>query len=314
MESNQNETTPKSIGVVIVTYNRVEKLEEALRRFEEQTYPPTYILVVNNASTDGTNDMLKNWERIQTNYKKMIINMKSNVGGSGGFHRGLEEALKLDAEWVWVSDDDAFPDKDALKTANYFLTHENSNISAICGAVINNGEIDLGHRKKVIYSGNCINFKSCSKSLYKSDKFEVDLFSYVGAIIKVQKMKEVGTTNKDFFIWFDDSEHSLRLGRSGKIFCIPQIRVHHDVGFINGNVSWKSYYGIRNEIYSVKKHFRKTVYWCYLLGAILHSIKKYVVFSTHLKGKLELIGIVDGMKGKLGIHRTYKPGWKPKEN
>ena len=50
------------IGVVLVTYNRLPLLKKALHLFETQTVSPEYILVVNNASTDGTTSFLKEWE------------------------------------------------------------------------------------------------------------------------------------------------------------------------------------------------------------------------------------------------------------
>lgn len=299
-------------GVVIVTYNRKDKLIKALKCFDEQTLLPDYMLIVNNASTDGTRELLSDWKKKESNYQKIVINMDSNAGGSGGFHRGLEEASKLSADWVWVSDDDAFPEKDALQLAdNYIKENNGKNISAICGAVINNDKIDLAHRKKIVKSGSRIKFVACELSEYQKKSFRLQLFSYVGTIINVGKMKEVGTTNKEFFIWFDDSEHSLRLSKSGSIICIPEIRIHHDVGYQEQGVSWKSYYGIRNEIYTVRELFDTKTSFMYTCNSFLHSLKHFLLPKTHLRGKLELIGIQDGKKGKLGIHDVYKPGWRP---
>lgn len=47
-----------NICVVIVTYNRLNKLQKALQSYESQTCPPHCIIVVNNNSTDGTHDYL----------------------------------------------------------------------------------------------------------------------------------------------------------------------------------------------------------------------------------------------------------------
>ena len=49
------------IGVAIVTYNRLEKLKIALKKYENQTILPKYIIAVNNNSNDGTKEFLNEW-------------------------------------------------------------------------------------------------------------------------------------------------------------------------------------------------------------------------------------------------------------
>ena len=101
-----------NIGVVIVTFNRLEKLKKTLTCFKEQDLSPKYVLVVNNNSSDGTKEFLETWKKDDNcQFKKMVIHEKENLGGSGGFHVGLEKAKEMDAEWIWVSDDDAYPQK-----------------------------------------------------------------------------------------------------------------------------------------------------------------------------------------------------------
>ena len=58
------------IGVVLVTFNRLEKLKIALEAYERQTVKPKYILVVDNNSTDGTREYLENWKKEEKQYKK----------------------------------------------------------------------------------------------------------------------------------------------------------------------------------------------------------------------------------------------------
>ncbi len=51
------------IGAVIVTFNRLEKLKKALASYEKQTLLPEYIIVVDNASNDGTKEYLEEWKK-----------------------------------------------------------------------------------------------------------------------------------------------------------------------------------------------------------------------------------------------------------
>ena len=88
-----------NIGVVIVTFNRLEKLKKTLTCFKEQDLSPKYVLVVNNNSSDGTKEFLETWKKDDNcQFKKMVIHEKENLGGSGGFHVGLEKAKEMDAD------------------------------------------------------------------------------------------------------------------------------------------------------------------------------------------------------------------------
>lgn len=53
------------IGVVIVTFNRIEKLRKTLKAYAEQTIKAKYIIVVNNASSDGTSKFLSEWGSVK---------------------------------------------------------------------------------------------------------------------------------------------------------------------------------------------------------------------------------------------------------
>lgn len=67
------------IGVVIVTYNRKEKLKKALKAYDQQIFLPCEIIVVNNASTDGTNEILDRWKSENSIYSKVVIDSKYNL-------------------------------------------------------------------------------------------------------------------------------------------------------------------------------------------------------------------------------------------
>ncbi|WP_333646091.1 glycosyltransferase [Lacrimispora sp.] len=301
------------IGVIIVTYNRIEKLMETLEQFSKQTKSPLYVAVVNNASTDQTEVFLESWQNEHEGFEKVILNLSENTGGSGGFYEGLKKSLTLAAEWVWVSDDDAMPEVDALENAYRYLEknmeHLDS-ISAICGQVINGGKIDTNHRKNYISRGIRILEQPIPEEEYLKEEFEINAFSYVGTIISRDKMKEVGLTLKEYFIWWDDTEHSLRLSKAGRIICVPAIRIHHDVGWSEFEVSWKTYYGFRNMIDMYKRHMPGP---CFIYFS-LKIVVKIILFSILRKNVMEITilkkAFLDAINGRFGLNLVYRPGWK----
>ena len=75
-------------AVVVVTYNRLELLKECLKQVENQTVPAKRIIVVNNASTDGTAEYLRECKEKNKQYR--TITCMENLGGAGGFAKGIQ--------------------------------------------------------------------------------------------------------------------------------------------------------------------------------------------------------------------------------
>ena len=302
------------IGVVIVTYNRLELLKEVLDAFMNQTLLPSGIIVVDNASTDGTKQFLEEWkDKISDTNKEVIFN-ETNTGGSGGFYTGLARAADSDFDWIWVSDDDAIPDKMAIEyTHNYLSMNEKlDEISAICSSVINYGIIDVSHRKRM--QQGVLKARSCPVNLdeYNNDEFDLNCFSYVGSIISKKKLLQAGLTKKEYFIWYDDTEHSLRLSKIGRIVCVPKIKVYHNVKTDNNSrsVNWKVYYGLRNQGDLLKHHFSKITYLKYCIDIRLRAAVKFIM-GDFVTARLYNSAISDSKHNRLGVNNIYKPGWNP---
>lgn len=305
-------------GVVLVTYNRLDKLKIALESYEKQEYLPKFMIVVNNASTDGTTEYLEDWLQKRSKIQKKVIHLEKNTGGSGGFYEGLKKSLTMKVDYVWVSDDDAFPECDCFSIANdYLMEHREENISAICGTVLNRGKIDTIHRRRIKKSIFFVMQTIVSKKEYEKREFKLDLFTYVGTFISVKKMKEVGITEKDYFIYCDDTEHSYRLSCVGDIYCIPAIKIVHDGPLNNASdgVNWKLYYGVRNSIDFVRRSFSKRYYYTY---RVYFRLKYYALITLLYHNKIAGYKLVnqairDAKHQELGIDRFYRPGWKINE-
>ena len=99
------------VTAVIVTYNRSKDLIRCLTSVKSGSVTPDSIVVVNNASTDDTKEVVsKNFPEV------ILINLEKNTGGSGGFYEGLLYAHKnLKSDYYWLMDDDGYPSKNCLE-------------------------------------------------------------------------------------------------------------------------------------------------------------------------------------------------------
>lgn len=295
----------KQIYVLIVTYNRLEKLKKCLAAYDEQTFLPHKIIIVDNCSTDGTKDFLNNWERISNDYGKKVIYLDKNYGGSGGFYEGMKAAQEENFDWLWISDDDAYPDKNAFDILNKAI-EEHKDYNAFCSSVITSEGIDNGHRK-IKRNENDLLGTASSDELYNTEHFDINIFSFVGSCINKQVLDTCGLPMKDFFIWFDDTEYSLRVNEKFKMICVPSIRVFHDTIIEKEwRYSWKTYYGERNKLYTLQKHMPKDEFKKYLMhyrfGMMKHFFTDYKYYLSQRDG------YTDFKKGITGVPEDHQPG------
>ena len=289
-----------NIGVVIVTYNRLEKLKKCLEAFDAQTIKPKYVMVINNKSTDNTKEYLENWADVKTQYEKYNIETEANLGGSGGFYTGLKKALNLDADWIYVSDDDAFPEIDVIEKSEKFLEKysDKENLAAFCTKVVNNEGIDYWHRAIIKEKLFKIVSKKPTKEDYDKEYFEINTFSYVGSIMNKKILKKCDVTKKEYFLYYDDSEHSYRLSKHGKILCVPSIAVYHD-----NNKKIKSkmgvYYFTRNKLIWYKS-LGKRFYYYELIKKYIYLLAKIILRYRVEEHKMIKLGIKDARNNKMG--------------
>ncbi len=98
------------VAAVVVTYNRLPLLQRLVARLREvPELAGGEVLVVDNASTDGTGEWLAAQDDVLTR------SLAENRGGAGGFHDGLGWAVERGADLVWLMDDDGLPDHDCLR-------------------------------------------------------------------------------------------------------------------------------------------------------------------------------------------------------
>ena len=309
----------QKVAAVLVTFNRLDKLKISLECYERQEYPLERVIVVDNCSSDGTVEFLKEWQTETGAFNREVLYLKENTGGAGGFGSGMEYALdrieegSLDADWILVSDDDAFPEPDAIKQLIDYYNRQTSDvqkgIAALSSSVINQGEIHESHRSRIQKSVLRVRFVGVPREEYEKEAFDIDLFSYVGTMIKTSALRKAGTTNKALFIYGDDNEHSIRLAKTGRLVVVPASRYIHDTpGVETRPVGWHNYYNRRNQLYILKKYFPKRFLYSRMIKRMILD-ESFVSKYTNDEKLLFRTARLDAMSERLGKHTKYKPGF-----
>ena len=292
------------VAAIVVTYNRLIKLKKCLNSFENQTKKPDLLIIVNNASTDGTDLFLDEWRKT-TSMSNTVLTAKENEGGSGGFAIGIEYAVQNGFDWFYLGDDDAYPNNDCFQEFSSCLSKISGDVGAICGVVKDAKGISLMHRR-TIKKGIFV-FKECNskKEDYDMASFNVDLFSFVGSFVKADIVSKIGLPIKDYFIWYDDSEYSYRITRLCKALCFNSIEVFHDCSEANQVFSWKNFYGYRNKMDMLKRDVGVRYYRFFKLMLNISSVADF--FVNHPKYQAKKDAIKCAKKGILGKNSAYLP-------
>lgn len=245
-------------AVVVVTYNRLELLKECLAQVESQTIPAKKVIVVNNASTDGTEQYLRDYKEKNVRYR--IIACAENLGGAGGFEKGIELAVAERVDCILMIDDDAVLENDYMeKIMRARLEHPD--FQAFAGTVLTAGRIDTFHRRNISRPG--LRLKNCPENCYTGlsggQPFACDIASFCGMVVDRALVRKAGLPCSEYFIWFDDTEYSMRINRYTRFLVIPDAKLNHKTvsdgsRHPHRRYDWREYYGIRNRILCVKKH------------------------------------------------------------
>lgn len=195
------------VACVVVTYNRKALLRECLEAIFAQTYPITQLILIDNASTDGTKKMLEDKGYLRNEKFKYCL-MDSNLGGAGGFYEGLKTA-KDEFDWVWIMDDDTIPDVYCLEKLLQVSNSVDENVSFLASSVygpnkepMNIPSIDFN----LTENGYPDWYFNLDKGLVK-----IKSATFVSLLISGDALEKCGLPCKDYFIWGDDTEYTTRL-------------------------------------------------------------------------------------------------------
>jgi GT2 family glycosyltransferase len=290
---------------LIVTYNRLDKLKfcwAATRLLDFNN-----IVIVNNASTDGTSE----WLSTICDSRLTILNSDTNDGGAGGFYKGSEWICSnIHCDWVVFFDDDAYPDRNLIEN---FHNSVKDNIDAIATKVVDNEGIRC--KMNIPWSeipNTAKEIKNYIKNpqLYEvpeNTRSKIKTFSFVGVFIKKSILaKTYKNIKADLFIYYDDLFYSWFLHKKNmEMVYEPSMIFHHDISQYTYSAMspWKIYYLTRNLILS-KYIFIDNAPFSTL--SILLRLAKYLFLVQHSPEKILYLrfyakGIFDGVRNKLKI-------------
>lgn len=282
------------VTAVIVTFNNALMLRHLLADLRMQTRPPNETLVVDNASFDNTELVVKSCRP-----PVIYVRLLENEGSAGGYHEGIRTAMRT-ADLIWTLDDDVRLDSRSLEfLLRGFRGLQNSRR---VGAVRCVGE----HHASVVPTA-------------------LEFVPWRGTLFPVEAIRAAGLPKKEYFLYGEDLEYSIRLRKLAYTFywipgsrCIERRKGKADFELLNrpGEVyttPFRLYYAFRNEVSAFLEHR----YFVRLVRTLMYAIKVVLYFvlreRSASRDKITAIaqGVRDGLSYRLGRNPAYVPSVGP---
>lgn len=263
------------IAVVIVNWNAGAYLEETLAAVVGQRRPADRILVVDNASTDGSCQMVERFSGVE------LLRLEANVGFAAANNVGSRMAS--DCDWLAFLNPDAFPDVEWLErlaaaAMNYpGVTMFASELRLAASPTELDGAGDAYHVSGLAWRiGH-------GEAASVRDAVPREVFSPCGAaaMVRRQAFEQIGGFDPTFFCYMEDVDLAFRLRLGGhRCVYVPAAIVRHvGSGTTAPHSAFAIYHGHRNLVWTWVKNMPGYWVWVYLPQHVLLTVTSIVRFT-----------------------------------
>ncbi|MFQ3574236.1 MAG: glycosyltransferase, partial [Thermodesulfovibrionales bacterium] len=292
--------TKEKVEIVIVNYNGLNHLKRCIPSVLKTNYPNFSVTVVDNNSTDGSVDYLR-----ENHPGVKIIKNTENLG----FGLANEIAIQQsDANLIALLNNDTEVEPDWLSYLVCYLISDDSIASTTSKLFL------MKHPSVINNAGggmNCLGF-GYDLGLYQpdSERFsqptEVLFPSGAACLIRKDVYLKVGGFDKTFFMYHEDVDLGWRFWLFGyRVVFIPQSKVYHAFGGTSFNIgghSFKETYGLQHAMRSLIKNYEMVNLIRYLTLFILLCIRRHPLYLTNVL-KWNLKHLITTLKERRKIRR-----------
>jgi len=281
-------TTYPKVVVIVLTWNSENDIIECLVSLRLLKYPNYEIIVVDNASTDRTPNIVKdNFPDVT-----LIIN-KKNLGFGGGFNVGIKEAIRRKADYIVCLNSDIVVDEHFLLEL-VKVGELSENVGGLCPIAYYYDQPNringAGGIVRIIHS-KVFGCGEIDRGQYNKTK-ETRMLCGPALVLKRKALLDIGFFDTEYFYGPEDMDMALRLIKKGyKIMFVPHAKLWHKRrGATGGRITpLNMYFHVRNFLLFANKHasnklelFISVLYfWLFdfpltLLRALIFGGKHYV--------------------------------------
>jgi len=246
----------KSIAIITLNWNRAADTIAFLDSAFQQTLKDIHLIVVDNGSTD------QSVEQISARFPQAeILVNPENLGFAKGMNTGISHALEQGMEYIFIANNDTILAHDMLeRLVKLAQTGQASVIAPIIFYASDPKRIwsaGAGRNHLTLEVSNDQRGESIAS--LKTDPYEVEFITACGMLVHHSCFETVGLFDERFFMYYEDSDFSLRVRRAGyHILVDPQAHMWHKVATSSGGSDSPSerYWMARSSLIYFRKHAR----------------------------------------------------------
>lgn len=234
---------PPRVCAVVVTYNRLALLRRCLAALEGQTRPVDAVLVIDNASTDGTAEAVR---REHPGVELMAL--AENTGGAGGFHTGMRHAYAQGFDWLWLMDDDTMVAPEALAA---LLAADDAVAPRRPSLLASRVEWRDGTLHPMNIARPRLDAAVEAIDVAPLGILPIRVASFVSLLVRREAIAEHGLPHPDWFIYSEDAEYTARVLRRGCGYLVPTSVARHETATARQSYDTSGerfYYDVRNTL------------------------------------------------------------------
>jgi GT2 family glycosyltransferase len=269
---------------IVVTYNRRALLEECLQALRDQTHRPDEVIVVDNASTDGSAAMVR--ER----FPEMTLEaLPENLGGAGGFHRGLGLGHAHGHDWLWLMDDDTIPAAGALAALLAGLARAPERPAMLASQV----QWTDGTLHPMNYPHPRWRSPAALMAAATHGLVLIRSNTFVSLLVARETVDAWGLPQAEYFIWDEDTEYTTRALRRAPGYLVPESVVLHKTRTAYTAIedtSGRFYYHVRNTLLVLRGSGFAPLERLSFAKDYARSLRRYLARNRWRPGALRLVG------------------------
>lgn len=236
------------VRIITINWNAYEDTARLLNRLRGLAYPAFDVVVVDNASTDGSREQLSAEFPEAT-----VLPMLTNAGFGAANNAALRQAISDEIPWAWLLNNDALPDPDALSalvTAGQATPHT----GAVGGVVLDGSPPE----RLQAWGGGQIRPWSGVVRLGAAAHDPLDFITGACLLLNTDALRQVGLFDERFFLYWEDADLCFRLRNAGwGLVVADSARIHHRGSATTGrNPRLRSFHSARSLVLFLNTHER----------------------------------------------------------